>query len=374
MIEATPQCCDGPCQLAIKQAFYSIEFILNLAFIIHSLLTGRTITGVTGAVTIVISSFTSFLFAVRSLRQTQPSGSGCSFIKTSIGTFPIFQLIGIYRCNINNPGLKYFLCYSLALTNYTTHIVDSMIFMFLRLTLLSELTMPSIITLGVPIAINMAGLIMSTVDWEYYKRAKCHESHDLKHFQWCKISVLPQNLAKYVIYTLMISSRVVSCFVFLNGISWSVGNPEVKYLLLGCHATLFGFIFGTFWIKSDGRLALANCCFRTVFVAFNQVFYNQLGCFLKVPFSFHFIPSYMVNLAAIAIICVIRNMFPAEFRDMHVYHTEALLTPYSIAVYGALGMYCVAGLLVLVYRKCCLPGVLKNRKSWKYAKSSWCDI
>ena len=347
---------------------YSLEHILNLVFILHRFLLQDYLLGGVGLFLLLSSSLTAQIFATRAHTHIYPvQRTGCAGLAKKLKIFlrmsPFLQIFGVYRCNMKNQGLRHYLYYRLALTHYVSHMLEALPFVILRLSQSTNLGTISHLVATAPVLLNIAGVITATLDWEKCKRYKNQSSYDTTlMLEWCCLRINVQSVVRFLIYTLMIVARSLSLFILFYALEWA--EPGLPFLVYGGHFTLMLFLFMTMWLKND-TLSLVNFL-KTIVLSFNATFFNQLDCFLQIPFKLHFVAPYLINTASVITIVVLHVLF--EPNSQHFHAVEAMMG------YCAIAMYLFAGVFVLLYKKWICPDVLKCQVNWKFDKSTLTEV
>ena len=350
---------------------YNLETVLNLVFVIYEGLIGNFILSGIGMSLMVLSTVISYIVALKThlhIYPLQKSKSSCcchsffSKIKLFFTMNPWMQILWIYRHNRKNQGLRHFLYYRLSLTYFVSHWIETFAFVILRLSHSAPVESASFIVSVFPIAFNILGIVIATIDWETCKRAKCQNKNDfMLELRVLGVNINMQILIRFVIYISMVTARCLALFILMFSIPWS--NPELPYLVYLCHVIIFLFMFGSLLLSMN--FINAGNMLKTVVLSLNQTFFNQLDCFLQMPFNFYFIPSYIMNCLSIASIIFLHFLFSSE---AWVENKSTKFWVFSAMGISALALYIFAGVLAVLYKRFWCPDVLKSKRAWKFNK------
>ncbi|KAL5262745.1 hypothetical protein ACHWQZ_G008219 [Mnemiopsis leidyi] len=369
-----PTCCDFLCSTILKGSLlYNVETVFNLVFIVHESLVGNYILSGVGVFLTVLSTVMSYIVALNThlhiYPPTTPTVQSCLPSVISVGDLrkvfmmnPWVQIFWIYRQNRKNQGLRQYLYYRLCLTYFVAHWIETFGFVLLRLSHPAPIDSMSFISSVFPVVFNILGIVVASIDWERCKRSKSQSRHDF--MLECRILGIPinwQTLIKFVIYISMVTSRCMTLSILMFSIEWS--DPELPYLVFLCHVTIFLFMFGSLWLRLD-FVNFGNML-KTVVLSFNQTFFNQMDCFLKIPFNLYFIPPYVLNCVSIVMTVIFHFLFSSEaFTD----NRTIRFWVFTAMGFSSLALYALAGILALLYKLFWCPDVLKVKMSWKFDK------
>lgn len=351
---------------------YSLETVLDITFIIYQAILGNWILFAPGLVLLIVSTVVSYEVALRTHLHIYPGTSNnrsdplFGRLRLLFMMNPWVQISWFYRHNRKNKGSRQYLYYRLSLTYFASRWIRTFPFVLLRLSHPSPVFSLAFMASVCPVILSVVAIVVASLDWEMCKRAKSHSRYDfLLIVPILGLPVNWQTVVRFSIYVSMITGRIMALFVLLFSIQWS--DPELPYLIFLCHFLIFFFLFGAMWLRMD-FVTFGNLL-KTVVLSLNQTFFNQLDCFLKIPFNFHFIPTYIMNCVSIAIITSLHFLFSPE-----VDSRTTKFWAFSGMGIAALGLYILAGVLVIFYKKLWCPDLLKLKRPWKFDKISLNDV
>ena len=373
-----PACCDFLCNMIFKNSLlYNLETVLNLVFVVYEGLMGNFVLSGIGLSLMILSTIMSYMVALNTHLHIYPmpisEASSCfwSFLcklKLLFKMNPWIQILWIYQHNRKNQGLRQYLYYRLTLTHFVSHWIEAFGFVILRLSHPSPIESTSFLASVSPALLNALGIIVASIDWETCKRSKGQSRHDfMLRFRVFGVHINWQTLVRFIIYFSMVTARCMTLFILMFSIPWS--DPELPYLVFLCHVTIFLFLFGSLWLRMD-FVNFGNML-KTVVLSLNQTFFNQLDCFLKIPFNFYFIPPYILNCLSIIMTISLHFLFAPEARKEN---KSVKFWVFSIMGFSALGLYIFAGIIVVLYKKLWCPDVLKSKCAWKFSQISLNEV
>ena len=350
--------------MILKNLFlYGIELILNIMFVIQLFLQFHIVYFIIAVFFMLLSTVVSHYLALQSHLDIFTINGPRKFLKTCfmyVKMNPYVQIFRVYSVNNRNQGLVNYLYYRLTLTHYTSHMVETFVIIILRLSYVHEERGARFFLRLTPIIVNMLGIIISAIDWETCKRSKNISSYDFKlTLNWGYLLINIQHLIRFFIYFIMIISRTLCVFMLFYGLQWS--NRELPFLIYAAHYILFLFNFGALCFQRE-KCSLENLL-KTIFFSLSQTFYNSFDCYMDIPFKFHFILCYCINLASIITIVGLNILFKS------IKHKFDYIL--SIIGYVIIGLYVLAGILSFIYKRFICPDILRKFAYWKVCKESF---